>query len=128
MIYVDTSVALASVLVEDRQPPAGFWRHPLISSRLIEYEMRVRLHSLDVSEAHHDAARQVLAHLALLELVAPILQRAGDAFPIAVRTLDALHLASIVFLAEQGTGVQLATYDRRQSACAAQMGIELYPL
>lgn len=128
MIYLDTSVALAAILVEDRRPPAEFWRHPLVSSRLIEYEMRVRLNALGLTVTHHDAASQVLAHLALLELVGPILQRAHDAFPAAVRTLDALHLASVAFLVEQGADVQLATYDHRQRQCAESMGIDLYPL
>lgn len=128
MIYLDTSVALAAILVEDRRPSAEFWRHSLVSSRLIEYEMRVRLNALRLTAIHHDAASQVLAHLALLELVAPILHRAHDAFPSAVRTLDALHLASVAFLTEQGADVQLATYDHRQRRCAESMGIALYPL
>jgi hypothetical protein len=36
MIYLDTSVALAHILVEDRVPPASLWSESLVSSRLIE--------------------------------------------------------------------------------------------
>lgn len=37
MIYLDTSVALAHLLAEDRQPPASLWDETLVSSRLLEY-------------------------------------------------------------------------------------------
>lgn len=39
MIYLDSSVALAHLLVEDRVPPAALWAEPLVSSRLLEYEL-----------------------------------------------------------------------------------------
>ncbi len=38
MIYVDTSVLLARLLSEDRQPPPWIWDETLVSSRLLEYE------------------------------------------------------------------------------------------
>ena len=38
MIYLVSSVALAHLLAEDRQPPASLWEETLISSRLLEYE------------------------------------------------------------------------------------------
>ncbi len=128
MIYVDTSVALAALLAEDRHPPAELWTLPLISSRLTEYELWVRLNARGSSTTHREAAGELLAHLAFVELIEPILQRARDAFPVPVRTLDALHLASIEFLREQGADIRLATYDRRQSECAEALGITLYGL
>ena len=39
MICLDGSVALAHVLAEDRVAPASLWQEPLVSSRLIEYEI-----------------------------------------------------------------------------------------
>ena len=33
MIYLDTSVALAHLLAEDKQPPVSLWREELVSSR-----------------------------------------------------------------------------------------------
>ena len=44
MIYLDTSVAVAHLLAEDRHPPDALWSHPLASSRLLEYELWTRLH------------------------------------------------------------------------------------
>ena len=65
MIYIDTSIVLAYLLVEDRRPADALW------------------------------------------------ERALTGFPVAVRTLDALHLASIDFLRWWGQTVELATYDRQ---------------
>jgi hypothetical protein len=39
VIYLDTSVALAHLLAEDRELPPVLWTEPLISSRLLEYEI-----------------------------------------------------------------------------------------
>lgn len=59
-----------------------------------------------------------------------MLARALDAIPGpgAVRTLDALHLASCAYLAEHGRGVMLASYDRRMNAVARAMDIPLFDL
>ncbi len=66
----------------------------------------------------------------MLELSASVMARALDAFPgpAAVRTLDALFLASCSYLAEQGQGVMLASYDRRMNAVARAMDIPLFDL
>ena len=45
MIYLDTSVALAYLLAEDRTPPETLWREPLIASRLLEYELWNWIHA-----------------------------------------------------------------------------------
>jgi hypothetical protein len=42
-----------------------------------------------------------------------------------VRTLDALHLATLDFLRGQGLEVWLATYDRRLAAAALSLGFSL---
>jgi len=54
-----------------------------------------------------------------------VLARALDAFPVAVRTLDALHLASLEFLRSQGQDLALASYDERLVAAARRLGIEI---
>jgi hypothetical protein len=37
-MYVDSSIALAHLLVEDHGPPPASWEEPLIASRLLVYE------------------------------------------------------------------------------------------
>jgi predicted nucleic acid-binding protein len=69
-----------------------------------------------------------MAGLALVELTPTVLARALEPFPTRLRTLDALHLASIEFLREQGQAIELATYDDRLAAGAEALGIKLAPL
>ena len=130
MIYVDTSVALAHLLVEDRQPPGSLWDESLFSSRLLEYEIWVRLHARGLAESHGDSARWLIGRVAMLELAPSVVARSLDAFPGpgTLRTLDALHLASCAYLAELGQGVALASYDRRMNEVSRAMGIPLFDL
>jgi predicted nucleic acid-binding protein len=125
VIYLDTSVALAQLLAEDRQPPESLWQQPLVSSRLLEYELWTRLNARDLGVSHGEAARRLVERLALLELVPNVLARALEPFPVSVRTLDALHLASVEFLRGRGVAVELATYDERLTAGARSIGIPI---
>jgi predicted nucleic acid-binding protein len=125
VIYVDTSVALAQLLAEDRRPPPELWSAELVSSRLIDYEVWTRLHARGLAASHGDHARLLLARIARLALREEVLERALGPFPRPVRTLDALHLASVVFLREQGQEVAVATYDGRMAVAARAMGIAI---
>jgi hypothetical protein len=126
VIYLDSSVALAHLLAEDRFPPADLWQQQLVSSRLLEYEVWNRIHARRLDQSHGDAVRALISRVALLELAAPVLARALDPFPIAVRTLDALHLSSIEFLRLRQQQVKLASYDTRLIAGARALHIPLY--
>ena len=126
MIYLDTSAALAGLLAEDRRPPESLWKQSLISSRLLEYELWTRLHAWRMGSSHGDAARVLLAKLALVELAPPILARALEPFPLAVRTLDAMHLAAMEYLRHNGQNIVLASYDTRLNEVAAKMGFDLF--
>lgn len=128
MIYVDTSVVLAQLLAEDRRPPVSLWTSSLVTSRLTEYETWVRLNGRGLASSHGEAARELLARLALIELAPPVLARALEPFPAPVRTLDALHLASIALLRERRLSVRLATYDARMRVAAEALGIPMEPL
>jgi uncharacterized protein len=128
VIYLDTSVALAHLLAEDRHPPAELWSEELVSSRLLEYELWNRLNAMQLGGSHSDVARLLVARLAWLELVPEVLERALQSFPLPVRTLDALHLASISFLREHGKDVALATYDKGMARAAAAMRIPVQKL
>jgi hypothetical protein len=126
VIYLDSSVALAHLLAEDRLPPEGLWQQQLVSSRLLEYEVWNRIHARGLEQSHADAVRALIGRVALLELATPVLARALDPFPIPVRTLDALHLASIEFLRVRQQRVELASYDGRLIAGAHALHIPLY--
>jgi hypothetical protein len=126
VIYLDSSVALAHLLAEDRFPAQDLWQQQLVSSRLLEYEVWNRIHARRLDRSHGDAVRALIGSVALLELAPPVLARALDPFPIPVRTLDALHLASIEFLRQRQQQVELASYDERLIAGARALHISLY--
>ena len=130
MIYLDTSVALAHLLAEDRQPPDSLWNETLVSSRLLEYEVWTPLRGRGLAGAYGEAARWLIGRVAMLELTPPVLARALDAFPDPgpLRTLAALHLASCAYLVDNGQPVALASFDRRMSAVASAMEIPLFDL
>lgn len=125
MTYVDTSVALAYLLGEDRSPPDSLWGEALVSSRLLEYEIWVPLNARGLADAHGESARWLIGQVAMLELVPAVLGRALEPFPgpTPVRTLDALHLASCIYLIERGQAVDLASFDGRMIAVANELGI-----
>ena len=125
MIYLDTTVVLAQALTERRQPPDGFWAKPFVSSRLLEYEVFKRLHALSADTGRHSDARLLIDRVALVELTPAVLCRALAAFPLPVRTLDGLHLATLHFLRSEGQVVELATYDQRLSAAALALGFAI---
>lgn len=127
MIYVDTSVVLAQLLAEDRLPAATLWEGgPLVSSRLLEYEVWSRIHARGLSATHGEDVRAITARLGFLELAPPVLARALEPFPVPVRTLDALHLASLDFLRGIGQRPRLATLDARMAEAAGALGIPLF--
>jgi predicted nucleic acid-binding protein len=127
VIYLDTSVALAHLLAEDRRPPDSLWSQPLVASRLLEYELWTRLHARGLGASHGELARRLVERLAILEMLPNVLARALEPFPAPVRTLDALHLASIEFLRGQGQAVELASYDDRLIHAAEALGIRIAP-
>ncbi len=128
MIYLDTSVALAHLLAEDRRPPASLWNEVIVASRLMEYEIWNRLHVRNLADSHGDTARGLIGRIAMVELSPPVLARALEAFPVPVRTLDALHLSSCEYLRSQGQSVELASYDSRMTAAARAMEIPVFEL
>jgi hypothetical protein len=128
VIYLDTSVALAHLLTEDRPPPDELWDETLVSSRLLEYEIWNRIHARGLGRSHGEEVRALIGRVGLIELATPVLARALEPFPVPVRTLDALHLASIEFLRARRQEPSLASYDERLIAAAQALGVSLYEM
>ena len=126
MIYLDSSVALAQLFGEDQAPPESLWSESLVSSRLLQYEVMNRVLARGGVKAHLEGARDLLARVALVDLAPIVLQRALEPFPTPVRTLDALHLATLHFLREHADPVLLASYDQSLSHAARALGFEEY--
>ena len=123
MIYIDSSVVLAELLMEDRRPNRALWNETLVSSRLLEHEVWNRLHARGLGPLRGDDIRLVLSQVDMYELAPDYLERALHPFPISVRTLHSLHLATLDFLRREVRDVTLASYDLRLLAAAAALGI-----
>jgi len=122
LIYLDSSVVLARLFAEDRSPADGFWAQALVSSRLLELEVLNRVHARGGAASYAAHARHFVDRVSLLELSPRVLVRALQPFPLPVRTLDALHLATMDFLRVSGQTIELATYDERLAAAAQALG------
>jgi predicted nucleic acid-binding protein len=120
MIYIDTSVALARLFGEDRRPTDEFWSETLLSSRLLQYETWVRVNARGLAASHGDEVRVLLDGVMFIEMTAAALERALEPLPVPLRTLDAMHLATMDFLKRNGHSVRLAA--------ASAMGFETLAL
>ena len=128
MIYIDSAVLLASAFAEPRSPPAALWDENLGSSRLLAYEVWTRIHAYGVAASHGNLTAARLSRVSLTELGQSVLARALQPFPVPVRPLDALHLATMDYLRRQGEAVELASYDNRLIAAAEALGIPIATL
>jgi predicted nucleic acid-binding protein len=128
VIYIGSSVALSQLMFEARSPPEALWKQPLVSSRLLEYEVWNRIHVYGLTATRSDDTRALLALVNFIELSKPALTRALQPFPVSLRTLDALHLATMDFLRKNGESIELASYDSRLTAAAQALDIPLAAL
>ncbi len=123
MIYLDTSVVLAELFAEDRRPRAELWKESLVASRLLEYEAWTRVNARRAGSSHGEVVREILGCISMVELSPAVLERALEPFPGPVRTLDAMHLATALFLAGRRLAVKVATYDERMARAAREVGL-----
>jgi hypothetical protein len=128
VIYLDSSVVLARLLSEDRAPEDALFGEDAVASRLLQYEVWNRVHARAAGVVTDREVEAILKQVDFIEMTPAILVRALAPFPVPVRTLDSLHLATMIHLQSQGEEVELASYDRRMLAAAAALGIPTYEL
>lgn len=128
MIYIDSSVALAYLLAESRVASTAFWSAELVSSRLLEYEVWNRIHSRRLAPLLGNETQALMTGIELIELSQPVLTRALEPWPITIRTLDALHLATVEYLRSQGGSIELASFDTRLIAAARTVAVPIAAL
>jgi hypothetical protein len=71
-----------------------------VSSQLLEYEVWNRMHAYGLGRSHASEAQALFIRVDLIEMTAAVLARALEPFPIRVRTLDGLQLATVDGLKE----------------------------
>lgn len=121
LAYLDASAIVKLVVSEAESGALHRWfveAERLATSRVGLVETVRATSRMPVDRDHRS---NVLANLEVLELTAEIADRAGDIQPAALRTLDAVHLASAIAL---GTEVDaFVTYDDRLASAARAIGL-----
>lgn len=133
-VYVDTSVLLRVVF--GARNPLRQWRSidVAVSSELIRVEAlrsfdRARqLGSKLTDEAvaeRRGGLLEVLEGFHLVRLDRAVLRRAAEPFPTALRTLDALHLATALIARREWPSLVLATHDAELARAARAVGFRV---
>ena len=124
LVYLDSSSLVKLVVREDgtdelRAFVAG---HPaVVTSALAVTEVRRAVGRVSSRRSLADRARLVLDGIALLSVDLPVLEAAATLKPQALRTLDAIHVASALSLGEDL--LAFVTYDERQAGAARRAGL-----
>jgi predicted nucleic acid-binding protein len=121
-IYLDSS-AIVKLTVAERESAAlrRYLRRraPLVVSALARTEVARALLPLGAEAVQR--GHEVLSRIELIRVSDRILLEAGSLLPVELRSLDAIHLATVRQL---GTSLRrLVTYDGRLAAAAAALGI-----
>lgn len=124
VIYLDTSAALAELYGERRQPSPTLWDQDLISSRLLDVELWCSVRRQRLVESHGRYAAILVSRVNLIDLSPEVLARACQAMPIQLRTLDAIHLATLLHALDQ-EHCALATYDKEMRRAGATLELDL---
>jgi uncharacterized protein len=123
-IYLDSSAVVKLVVREPESAALRRYLHrrrPLVSSALARTELlRALLPAGDDAIAR---GRAVLQRLDLVRLNDRILNAAGVLHPAALRSLDAIHLATAGQLGAELTAV--VTYDDRMATAAKRLGYRI---
>ena len=133
MKYVDASAVLRILFTEPGLAVPLDGRDRIVSSQLVEVETfraldRARLVG-DLDDAQAATKRKELAELlAMLDLASVdsgVIAKAKNAFPINVRALDAIHVATAEILAAEGSdeALEFWTHDERQASAAISRGL-----
>jgi predicted nucleic acid-binding protein len=138
-LYAESSAVLAWLLDEDAaETVLGLLtaEELIIASDLTLVECdralqrAVALKELTEADAADRRAHlaMVSSHWTLLRIGAEVVERARQSFPgLPIRTLDAIHLASLLVARSAVPGLTLLSLDSRVRDSAAQLGIELRP-
>jgi predicted nucleic acid-binding protein len=121
-VYVDTS-AVGRVLLGEPDAPAVLRELAEFDQHVASRLMRIELRRLALREDALDAADQLLDGVALIPVDDAILTSSETLPPPTVATLDAIHLATALRLADAGVLDTVMTYDARLARGAEHHGL-----
>ena len=119
--YLDTSAVVKLVVAEKESASLRAW----CADRVLVASDLVRTETLRAARRHSPGAlaqaRRALATMITLGLTPEVCERAAELDPMIMRSLDALHLACALQLADELEGV--VTYDERLGQACALLGV-----
>jgi len=130
--YVDSSVLLRFVLDQPGSLTELLSFENRVTSLVAEVEClraveSARQRGLLTAEEAADRRRVTydqLRRTGRLPVSAAVLRRAGEAYPLPVKSLDAIHLASALLVRErQSSDLVFATHDRQLGRLASVVGL-----
>lgn len=122
MVYLDSSAAVKLVIKEVESDALVRWLSPglsLVSSALLRTELLRAVQREDPDRL--DRARAALARIDLHGTGTDVLDMAGVLIPAVLRSLDAIHLATALRLADELEAI--VTYDLRMIEGARALGL-----
>ena len=123
MLYLDSSAIVKLVAREPETPELveAVRADPAVVSSALAWTEVIR--AVRRARGRVARARDVLEGIALVPIDDGILRGAADLAPVALRTLDAIHVATALSL--RGDLASLVTYDDRLAAAATAAGIRV---
>lgn len=122
VLYLDSSAAVKFVVKEQESAALNAWLPNEVrftSSALLRTEVLRAVRRQEPAQLGR--ARQAIAKVALHAIDSDILESAGGLAPSALRSLDAIHLATALRLADELE--MIVTYDRRMIEGARALGL-----
>lgn len=121
-MYLDSSAIVKLAVAEKESAALRTYlrrRAPFVVSALARTEVARAL--LPLGAAAVQRGHDVLSRIELIRVSDRILLEAGSLLPFEIRSLDAIHLAT---MRQLGTSLRrLVTYDSRMAAAASELGI-----
>jgi predicted nucleic acid-binding protein len=121
-VYVDTSV-LGRVLLGEPEAAAILRELAAFESRVASRLLRIELRRLALRHGLDSDATALVGAIAIVPFDDETLTRAETLPPASVATLDAIHLATAVRLAQAGLVDAVMTYDARLAGGAREHGL-----
>lgn len=130
-VYFDSSVVLRVVLGERGKLKEWSRTSEAVTSEITRVECLRALDRLRLEGGMVDrelsrrraTALSVLSGFELVRLNRAVLERAAEPFPMRIRTLDALHIASALLVRGRFPAVRFATHDVDLGAAAEAEGL-----
>ena len=121
--YIDSSAILKLIFTEKETPALDkVMNNKMVTSTLTRVEVKRAVNRINSTKSK--VANDVLAQLQYTELEPQTLNLAEAFSPdVTLRTLDAIHVASVLRISEAVQGI--ITYDEQMIANAEKMGIKV---